>query len=163
MKRVIALFLTALMVIGTVACGKSEDGKNEDTKKPETIGEILLADFEDNSEGTAQEIADKIIANEIIPFAPMATPVEEGLLMGFDNAEITGFKEGVMFGPMMGTIPFLGYVFVLEDGADVDAFVDTLKNNANLRWNVCTEAEELTVEAEDNTVFFLMSPKKFEE
>ena len=93
----------------------------------------------------------------------MATPIEAGLLMGFDNAEITGFQEGVMFGPMMGTIPFVGYIFELEDGADVDAFVKTLKDNANLRWNICTEAEELTVDSEDNTVFFLMSPKKFEE
>ena len=89
--------------------------------------------------------------------------VEPGLLNGFDNAEITGFKEGVMFSPMMGTIPFVGYIFVLEDGADVDAFKDTLEKNANLRWNICTEAEELTVDNEGNTVFFLMSPKNFEE
>lgn len=166
MKRIIALFLAALMILGAVACGtteKNEETKNEETKKPETVGEILLADFKENSTGTAQEIADRIIGNEIIPFAGMAAPVEPGLLMGFDNAEITGFQEGVMFGPMMGTIPFVGYIFVLEDGADVDAFVTTLKDNANLRWNICTEAEELTVENEDNTVFFLMSPKKFEE
>ena len=43
------------------------------------------------------------------------------------------------------------------------AFAETLEDNANLRWNICTEAEELIVESEDNTVFFLMSPKKFEE
>lgn len=164
MKKLIALFLAALMVVGVVACGNTEsEKKNEETKKAGTVGEILLADFKNNSEGSAQEIADKIIGNEIIPFAPMATPVEAGFLMGFDNVEITGFQEGVMFGPMMGTIPFVGYIFVLEDGADVDAFVTTLKDNANLRWNICTEAEELTVDSEDNTVFFLMSPKKFEE
>ena len=92
-----------------------------------------------------------------------ATPVEPGLLSGFDNTEIKGFKEGAMFGPMMGTIPFVGYIFVLEDGADVDAFKTTLKDSANLRWNICTEAEELTVDNEGNTVFFLMSPKAFEQ
>ena len=93
----------------------------------------------------------------------MATPIEAGLLMGFDNAEITGFQEGVMFGPMMGTIPFVGYIFVLEDGADVDGFVQTLEDNANLRWNICTEAEEMVAEADGNHVFFLMCPKNFEE
>jgi len=41
--------------------------------------------------------------------------------------------------------------------------VTTLKDNANLRWNICTEAEELTVESEGNIVFFLMSPKNLEE
>ena len=169
MKKIIALFLAALMVVGVVACGKkesekkTEETKKEEVKEPETVGEFLLVDFEANPEGTAQEIAERVVANEIIPFSPMVTPVEPGLLMGFDNAEITGFEEGVMFGPMMGTIPFVGYVFVLEEGADVDAFVTTLKDNANLRWNICTEAEELTVESEDNTVFFLMSPKNFEE
>lgn len=163
MKRIIALLLVAIMVLGMVACGTTKEDDKEETKKPETVGEILLNEFKDNPEGTAQEIAERIIGNEIIPFMGGATPIEPGLLSGFDNAEIAGFKEGCMFGPMMGTIPFVGYIFVLEDDADVDAFEETLKDNANLRWNICTEAEELTVESEDNTVFFLMSPKKFEE
>lgn len=163
-KRVIALLLVSIMVLSMVACGTTkEDDKKEEGKKPETVGEILLNEFKDNPEGTAQEIAERIIGNEIIPFMGGANSIEPGFLAGFDNVEITEFKEGCMFGPMMGTIPFVGYIFVLEDGADVDAFVTTLKDNANLRWNICTEAEELTVESEGNTVFFLMSPKKFEE
>lgn len=159
MKRIVALLLVTVMILGTVACGN----KKEENRKPETVGEILLADFKENSKGTAQEVAEHIIGNEIIPFMGGANPIEPGLLAGFDNTEITGFKEGCMFGPMMGTIPFVGYIFVLEDGADVDAFVTTLKDNANLRWNICTEAEELTVDNKGNTVFFLMSPKNFEE
>ena len=103
-----------------------------------------------------------MLANEVIAFEGATMPVEPGLLMGFDNAEITGFEEGVMFGPMIGTIPFVGYVFTLEEGTDVDAFQQTLKDNANLRWNICNEAEEITVEAEGDTVLFLMSPKSFE-
>lgn len=163
MKKIIALMMAVLIVFGVTACASKNNEKTENTKKPETVGEILLADFQKNPEGTAQEIADRLITNEIIPFAGGAMPVEPGLLSGFDNAEITGFKEGVMFAPMMGTIPFVGYIFVLEDGADVDAFKQTLEENANLRWNICTEAEELTVDSEENTVFFLMSPKNFEE
>jgi hypothetical protein len=160
-KRIIALLLAAIMVLSMVACGtKKEDEKKEEAQ---TVGAILLNEFKDNPEGTAQEIAERIIGNEIIPFMGGANPIEPGFLSGFDNVEITEFKEGCMFGPMMGTIPFVGYIFVLEDGADVDAFMTTLKDNANLRWNICTEAEELTVESEGNTVFFLMSPKKFEE
>ena len=164
MKRILALLLATIMVLSMVACGTTkEDDKKEEGKTPETVGAILLNEFKDNPEGTAQEIAERIIGNEIIPFMGGTNPIEPGLLSGFDNAEITGFKEGCMFGPMMGTIPFVGYIFVLEDGADVDAFVTTLKDNANLRWNICTEAEELTVVNEGNTVFFLMSPKEFEE
>ena len=60
---------------------------------------------------------------------------------------------------MMSTIPFLGYIFKLADDADVDAFIANLEATANLRWNICTEAEELTCKAVDNTVFFLMCNK----
>ena len=91
-----------------------------------------------------------------------AIEIEPGFLSGFDNYEVTGFSKGAMFAPMMGTIPFVGYIFELEEGADVEAFKTSLKDNANLRWNICTEAEEMTVENEGNMVFFLMSPTEFE-
>lgn len=159
MKKFVSLFLVAVMVLSVTACGDSKEA----AKEPETVGEILLADFKANSEGTAQEVVDCIMQNDILPFETAKMPVEPGFLTGFDNAEITGFEEGVMFAPMMGTIPFVGYVFVLEDGEDVDAFTNTLEENANLRWNICTEAEELVVEAHENTVFFLMCPAQFEE
>lgn len=68
-----------------------------------------------------------------------------------------------MFGPIISTIPFVGYIFTLAEDADVDAFVTLLKDNANLRWNICTEADELTVEKSGNTVFFLMSPLSLED
>ena len=161
MKKLVALLLVAVMMVSVAACGNG--GSSEEVKEPETVGEFLLQDFKSNPEGSAQEIADRVIQNEILPFDAVTMPVEPGFLTGFDNAEITGFNEGVMFAPMMGTIPFVGYVFALEDGADVDGFVQTLEESANLRWNICTEAEEMVAEAEGNTVFFLMCPKNFEE
>lgn len=160
MKKVVALLLAVIMMFTLAACGSNG---SEEVKEPETVGEFLLQDFKANPEGSAQEIADRLIQNEVLPFDPVTMPVEPGFLTGFDNAEITGFKEGVMFAPMMGTIPFVGYVFTLDDGADVDGFVQTLEDSANLCWNICTEAEEMIAEAEGNTVFFVMSPKNFEE
>ena len=161
MKKIITLILITVMMCSFIACGNTKS--NEEVKEPETVGEFLLKDFQENSEGTAQEVADRLIQNEVLPFDAAAMPVEPGFLTGFDNAEITGFKEGVMFAPMMGTIPFVGYVFALEDGTDTEGFMQILKENANLRWNICTEAEEMIVKAEGNTVFFLMCPKSFEE
>lgn len=132
----------------------------------ETVGTVLSQQFHalmtENAEMTAQEIADEIIANPQILFAGATAEVEEGLLTGFGNAEITGFDSGVMFAPVIGSIPFVGYVFSLEDGADTDAFVQLLQENANPRWNVCTEAEETVIEVSGNTVFFLMCPSQFE-
>ena len=158
MKKIIALILSVLMLLTFAACGNAGGGADEEI----TVGTTLRDAFKNNHDGTAEEIANALIANEIIEFMPAVMPVEEGYLNGFDN-EIKGFKEGAMFGPMIGTIPFVGYIFVLEDGADVDAFMTTLKDNANLRFNICTEAEEMIVENEGNKVFFLMSPKSFEQ
>ena len=169
MKRIIAILTAALMIMSMAACGNNENNSSNTettssvTTAPATVGEKLLADFKADSTGTPQEIADRLLTNEVIEFMGAAMPVEEGLLSGFDNTEIKGFKEGVMFAPMMSSIAFVGYIFELPESADVEAFKTTLKDSANLRWNVCVEAEELIVENEGTKVFFLMCPKSFEQ
>lgn len=141
----------------------TEKETNEEQKK-ETVANTLMSDFKSIAKSqNAESIANQLIANKIIPFMPAVMPVEEGLLNGFGDAEITGFKEGAMFGPMIGTIPFIGYVFELKDETDVNQFISTLKSNANLRWNICTEADEMVVCSVDKKVFFVMCPKYFEE
>ncbi len=169
MKRIIALLMAVLMAMSMAACGGNENSTTETTvpsttvAEPETVGEKLLSDFMTDTTGTPQAIADRLLTNEVIEFMGAAMPVEEGLLSGFDNAEIKGFKEGVMFAPMMSSIAFVGYIFELEDGADVESFKTTLKESANLRWNICVEADELICESDGNKVFFLMCPENFEE
>ena len=170
MKKIIALLMAVLMVMTMVACGTNEeitsiadDASSKVETNGATVGETLLAAFKADSTGTAQEIADRLIQNDIIEFMGGAMPIEEGLLSGFDNTEIKGFKEGATFAPMMSSIAFVGYIFELADDADVEAFKTTLKDAANLRWNICVEAEELIVENEGNKVFFLMCPKSFEQ
>ena len=141
----------------------TEKETNEEQKK-ETVANTLMSDFKSIAKSqNAESIANQLIANKIIPFMPAVMPVEEGWLNGFGDAEITGFKEGAMFGPMIGTIPFVGYVFELKDETDVNQFISTLKSNANLRWNICTEADEMAVCSVDKKVFFVMCPKYFEE
>ena len=161
MKKIIAIVLASLMMFAMAACGTGSN-TTETEPAPTTVGTKLLADFKTMADKTPQEIADALLTNEEIQFMPATMPVEEGFLNGF-NEEIKGFEEAVMFGPAIGTIPFVGYIFKLADGADVDAFTKTLEDNANLRWNICTEAEEMVCEAVGNTVFFVMCPKTFEE
>ncbi|MBE5922096.1 MAG: hypothetical protein E7269_05030 [Lachnospiraceae bacterium] len=133
----------------------------------DTVAQALLADFKaqvaKNTDIDAQEIADKLLQNNVIKFSGATMEVEEGLLTGFGEAEIRGFDDGVMFSPMIGTIPFIGYVFELEDETDASAFVQMLKDNANPRWNICTVAEETVAENVGDMVFFVMSPQQFEE
>ena len=130
----------------------------------QTVGTKLLAEFKSKaSSGSALSIAEGIANGGSLPFMAGAMEVEPGLLAGFDNAEITGFKSGAVFQPMIGSIAFIGYVFELEDGVSASDFIKTLKDNANLRWNICVEAEEMVTGSVGNKVFFVMCPKAFEE
>ena len=142
--------------------------KPQETPTPETastLGKTLLLDFKAKAGAGmgAQEIAEALLTNPAIKFGGGAMPVEEGLLSGFDNAEIKGFKSGVMFAPMIGSIPFVGYIFELENAADVAGFISTLEKNANRRWNICVEADEMVTGSAGNKVFFVMCPSTLEE
>ena len=125
----------------------------------DTVAAQLQKTFESMAAGSnALDIATALSTHEVIKFGAGAMPVEPGLLSGFDNYEVTGFQEGAVFMPMIGSIAFVGYVFTLEDGADVNAFMENLKANANPRWNICVAAEETLVSNVGNKVLFVMSP-----
>ena len=162
MKKILSLILALSMTFALVACGGDSGSGEADREIPDTAAGALLQEFynivDANPEATAFEIAEKLSTHESIPFMSMAMPVEPGLQMGFNNYEITGFAEGAAFAPMMNAIAFIGYIFTLEDGADVNAFMDNLKANANPRWNICVAAEETLVSNVGNKVFFVMSP-----
>lgn len=175
MKKFLSVVLTGAMLATLTACGggaaettPAETTVAETTRPaPETLGEALLYDFEDrvaeNAEATAQELAEGLLTNELILFMGGAMPMEEGYLTGFGETEIKGFEECVMFAPMIGTIPFVGYVFDMADAAEAEALVDVLLENADPRWNICTEAEETVTGTAEDKVFFVMCPKTLEE
>ena len=176
MKKLFSILIAATLLLSLCACGSSAPAATEppvhetptpsavpsETPAGESMGQALLQDFTDrvNAEPAlgAEELAKALLENPVIEFSGDALPVEPGLLTGFGNTEITGFAQGAMFAPMIGTIPFVGYVFVLDEGADAEAFVQTLKDNADPRWNICTEADETIAEHVGNTVFFVMCP-----
>ncbi len=143
----------------------AEKPEEKPAEQPKTLGTALLAEFKKIAAGkSAEEIANGICQNSILPFSPVTNPVAEGdYLPGFDGEEIKGFKSGVAFMPMIGSIPFVGYVFELENAGDTASFINTLKSQANLRWLICAEAEEMVYGAEGNKVFFVMCRKSFGE
>ena len=180
MKRNIALILAAVLAASMISCGGNETTDTQDTTadtavvteeviEANTVATKLQVAFLDaakaNPAATAEEIAGTLAQNEAVALiGPAVMPImEEGWLNGFDAESITGFSECAMFAPMIGTIPFMGYVFTLADGADVEAFKTQLTSSANLRWNICTEADEMVCDDEGNKVFFVMAPLSFEE
>ena len=136
--------------------------KPAETPQSQTPVNVILADFKAKVNGASdlEALAADLLKNPIIQFMPASMPVEPGFLNGF-KSEISGFSKGVMFGPAIGTIPFMGYLFEVE--GDVNAFIATLKENADLRWNICTAADEMVVASVGNKVCFVMAPSAFEE
>jgi hypothetical protein len=139
-----------------------DDAADEGNASVEDLGQALYESFlaldAANPDASTADIADGLLANDFILFSGATMAVEPGYLTGFGNAEITGFEEGTMFAPMIGSIPFVGYVFALPTDADVDAFKTVLTENADMNWNICTTADETVVESSGNRVFFVMCP-----
>ena len=126
-----------------------------------TWGETLWVAFEEamiaNPEMSVAEVANTVVMHESIQFMGGAMEVVPGWLQGFTE-EMSGFKSGASFGPMMGSIAFVGYVFEMEEGADINAFMDNLKAKCDPRWNICVTADQTVVGAYNDYVFFLMCP-----
>ena len=62
--------------------------------------------------------------------APVDTTAEELWLMGFNEAP-AGFSEAYCYQPMMMGQAFIGYIFRVAEGTDVEAFKTTLKDTCD--------------------------------
>lgn len=151
MKKFLLSLLAVVMMTG---CGASTSSKD-------TVAGKVEAAFNATTKETAGDICDELSTNAVFEDIGMMV-VEEvpGFLNGFDG-EITGFEEGYRFCPMIMTMPFVGYVFKVDN--DKDGFMKQLKDNANLRWNICTEADEMVCTAKGDFVLFVMAPTSFDE
>ena len=153
MKKFFALILALAMILSLAACGAKEE-----VAEPTTLGQHLYKDFTvavDGGETDVQAIADKLLTGGKLPFDGVSMEVEPGWLMGFTE-DIEGFEKAVMFGPAIGAIPFVAYVFQLESSDDCEAFCAKLLDSCDPRWNICTEADETVSGSLENYVFFVM-------
>lgn len=134
----------------------TEEAGNTAEVVPDTLGKKYVAVFDKSKETTADAVVSELLSQVKTEISLDKVDVEEGYLAGFDN-EISGFSKGVMFTPMIGSIPFVGYVFETDD---TDKLLSTLKDNANPAWNICVEADETVYSVRDGLVLFLMCPNE---
>ena len=154
----VALILSAFIISG---CTNSSDD-NEQNNSNETVAQTLANQFKDEIEKdkNLEDVANNIAKNEIIKISlDVVTVGKEDYLSGF-KTEIKGFKNAVAIRPFIGTIPFIAYIFEVENASD---FAKNLTDNADLRWNVCTSADDLEVATSGDYVFIVMAPKNFDE
>lgn len=159
MKKNLTLILVILsLALIITGCGKKE---NNDIKSDNTVAANLVLEFEKEmpKSKNIKEVADKIIKTNIISPQVEYLEMEEGYLPGFKE-EIKEFNSAVVISPTISTIPFIAYIFEVDNPSE---FANNLKKQANLRWNICTEADEMQVSVVDNYVFFVMSPNNFDD
>lgn len=103
------------------------------------------------------EEADRIPYEEFISYQLSVAPVEVGAewLMGFTAAP-TGFSEAYCYQPMMMGQAFIGYIFRVAEGTDIEAFKTSLKDTCDPRWNICTMANTTVCESYGDIVYFSM-------
>ena len=101
--------------------------------------------------------ADRIPFEEYLTYCLSVTPVEANSewLMGIEEAP-TGYSEAYCYQPSIMGVAFIGYVFRLEDGTNVESFKKALCDNAVFNWNICTFANTIVCENFENIVLFSM-------
>ena len=118
-----------------------------------TVADRLTSAFEENAAlGNVSSIAQGIIDADIFEVSLDVMEVEPGDLLGF-NQPIQNFTEGASFSPMIGSIPFMGYIF---HTSNPESLVEELESSYDLRWNICTEAEEFVLRVSGDYVMFVM-------
>lgn len=138
------------------------DNESTSEKQTETLSNIFLDIATTNPDSSLNDVITKFINSAPTPFEISSTLAEEGYLAGFTDTEITGFKEAYQIGPMIGSIPFIAYAFEVDE-SNVEEFKTMLLDHADLRWNICTEADSKMCVSHGKFVFFIMSPDTFEE
>jgi len=163
MKKLLIGIITFAMVFSLAGCGSSKndaDSSSDVSSSPvqlsgentlgNKLGILFLADVVAGKD--KMEIAQELGSNS--GYDCVTAEVSEGYLNGFTD-EVKGFTSGVQFAPMIGSIPFVGYIFETDDPKTLMA---TLKAQADPRWNICTEAAETVCIKEGKYVFFAMCP-----
>lgn len=162
------LILAAIAIVFSfcllTGCAKVEKPKEETNQKVEekSLAVTLSEQFKEaiKEEKDIKKVAEKISQNEVLQISTNVESLKKNDYLSGFQTEIKGYKKVVAIRPMISTIPFLAYIFEVENAEE---FAKNLKNNADLRWNVCTEADDLEVTVVDNYVFFIMAPNNFEE
>lgn len=147
-------YLLVLVLSLTLFTGCIKDNKELN------IGDTLASSFksEISKNKDILKVAEKLSKNEVIEVAVEAVELNDGDYMPGFTDEIKDYKKVAIVRPFIGTIPFVMYIFETENPKEL---AKTLEEKADLRWNICTEADIMKIEVSGNYVFFVMTPEKF--
>lgn len=154
---IISIFVLSISFL--TGCGTKENTTQVENK---TVANTLSETFEKEikKQKDIEKVAQTLSESEVIVPAVQTFTISKGDYLSGFKEEIKGFDKVVGIAPMIGTIPFIAYIFEVENPKE---FAKVLEEKAQLNWNICTEADEMKTTIVDNYVFFVMSPTSFEE
>lgn len=165
-----ALLLTLAFLLGIcTACQGSEEAssadkengieiKSDDSPAASAIKELYLDAAKEQSD--IMSIATAMMQDGAIPYSLDVFEIEQGAYLNGFSAEPDGYSRGVCFCPFIGTIPFVGYLFESDNPQQL---FSSLKANAMLDWNICTQADEIVSGIDGSRVLFVMTPSSFDD
>ena len=98
---------------------------------------------------------EQISYEEFLSYQMAVNPVDPEFQMGITEV-VTGYSEGYVYQPMMMGTAFIGYIFRVEEGTDVENFKKFLTEKCDPRWNICTMANTTVCESFGDLVYFSM-------
>lgn len=148
MKKILILFITTLCLFGCTPTKQEE---------PKTLTETIQTTFvqEVQKSDNLDDIGNEILKALDVEYDLDINHVVPGYLPGFTQ-DIVAFDDAIMIAPTIGTIPFVCYVFYTEKP---ELLMEVIETYHDMRWNICTEAEEMTLNMDHNYVVFAMTPK----
>ena len=155
MKKLISVLLVLAMALSLAACGTANTPA---TEAPTEVPAVSL-------NGTLEELLYKVIEIQPVEFMGGAMTLdltdtsEDGMWMvknytGLENAE--SITEAAFYEPMMGSIPYSMVMVRVNEGADVAAVAEGMKNGIDQRKWICVEADDLQVVSYGDVVMLIM-------
>ena len=149
MKKILALFLAAMMAFGFAACNKPADDNNGGSGVSMSLNEIIDAVYKKNPIDLSLETDSVDISN-----ADMLNS-----FTGLDSAD--KIKEAVVSEPMMGSQAYSFVLVRVKDAADAEEVANAMINGINPRKWICVEADDVRVMVKGDVVALYMVDSEF--
>lgn len=149
MKKILALFLAAMMAFGFAACNKPADDNNGGSSVSMSLNEIIDAVYKKNPIDLSLETDSVDISN-----ADMLNA-----FTGLDSAD--KIKEAVVSEPMMGSQAYSFVLVRVKDAADAEEVANAMINGINPRKWICVEADDVRVMVKGDVVALYMVDSEF--
>ena len=144
MKKILALFLAAMMALGFAAFNKPADDNNDGSGVSMSLNEIIDAVYKKNPIDLSLETDSVDISN-----ADMFNS-----FTGLDSAD--KIKEAVVSEPMMGSQAYSFVLVRVKDAADAEEVANAMINGINPRKWICVEADDVRVMVKGDVVALYM-------